>query len=187
MGLLEDIDALELSDEQKATLKEKYSDEIKAQEDENSRLRRERNKTNVTKELDDLKEIGLEDPTLRKFLRRVFLSDDDEPGIVLLSDSDLELSGDDAIGSHKREEKTTAQVLRDFIGLLPRNQEGKLDLGGMALEDDNHGHPKDGEEEDEEKKRTERKESTKKWLGREPTRSRKRYEGRSLAGVGGDE
>jgi hypothetical protein len=177
VGLLETIDSLELSDEQKDALKQQYGVEIGSKDDEVNRLRRRNRKTEVETEITALSALGFsESPGLLKFVRRCYLSDDGQPGSVLLSDADLELSGDEAVGARSEEEISVAGAIREFIKLMPRTQEGNLKLSDQALAGDDHGKPADEEQEGQEAKdaRRQRVEST---LGRPIERKGTRVKG----------
>ncbi len=178
MGLLDEIDKLELSDEAKTKLKQEYGQEVGSKDDELDRLRRRNRKGEVDREIDDLKGLGFsEAPGLLKFVRRVYLSDDDQPGAVLLTDADLELSGDEAVGARSEEEISVAGAIREFIKLMPRSQEGALKLSEQALVSGDHGRPA-SEEEESEAERTERHARVESTLGRPVERKRERYKGR---------
>src|SRR4029077_19737355 len=112
-------------------------------------------------------------------------ADAEEPGAVLMSDSELHLSGDVATGATGREDISVAGALRKFVELLPCNNEGKLELSDMNLADD-HGRPDDGGEEEGETTDDHRKKHEK-MPGRSLTRTRKRYGGGVVSGGGGDE
>src|SRR4051812_10443771 len=127
MGFLDKLNELELDDDVKEQLRRQHVSEIEEKDEELSQAKFSDRKSSVEDEVKELKEIGLADPGILAYVRRVLLSDDGEAGIILLSDAELELSGDEATGSRKKEEKSTADVLRGFIDILPRNNEGKLD------------------------------------------------------------
>lgn len=176
MGLLEEIDKLELSDEQKAKLKAEHQTEIGSKDDELSTLRRRNRKSEVEAEVTQLSELGFsEAPGLLKYVRRILLSDDQQPGAVLLSDADLELTGDEATGARSEEEVSVAGAIREFIKLMPRTQEGTIKLSDLVA-DDNHGGS-GNEEENGSKDRDERRERVEAGLGRKVERSGKRSQG----------
>lgn len=185
MGFLDTLDGLELSDEVKEQLRQEHSSEIEPRDSELAEAKREARRTSVEQEIEGLGNIGLSDPGIAKFVRRVFLSDDEDVGIVLLSDADLQLSGDEAVGARDKQEMSAAGVLREFISLLPKNQEGKLDLGSMALSDD-AGDPPEEDDDDPDKSREERKKSTENWMGHPVTRTRSRYAGARARAAGGE-
>jgi hypothetical protein len=113
----------------------------------------------------------------------VLLSGDaEEPGAVLLSDSEMHLSGDAATGATGREEISVAGALRKFVELMPRTQEGKLELSDMQLTDD-HGRPDDGGEPED--KTDEHRKNLEAITGRSLKRTRKRYGG--MVSDGGDD
>lgn len=175
MGILETIDKLELSDEQKDELRREYASDVDPLKTERDSLKAKSRQQTVEDEVKALGSLGLsEAPGLLKFYRRVLLSpDSEEPGAVLLSDSELHLSGDQATGASGREEMSVAGVLRKFVELLPRNNEGKLELSDMNLADD-HGRPEEGGQEEGETTDDHRK-NLEKITGRSLTRTRKRY------------
>jgi len=181
VGILETIDGMDLSDEQKDKLRQEYSADVDPLKTENDSLKAKDRRSSVEEEVKALGGIGLSAaPGLLKFYRRVLLSGDaEEPGAVLLSDSEMHLSGDAATGATGREEISVAGALRKFVELLPRNNEGKLELSDMNLTDD-HGRPDDkgaGEEEDSDDHKKNLEEIT----GRSLKRTRKRY-GATVAG-----
>lgn len=186
MGILEEIDKLELSDEAKDKLRQEYTSELDPLKSERDSLMAKDKRTSVEAEVKGLAELGFsEAPGLLKYYRRVLLSTDaEEPGAVLMSDAEMHLSGDVATGATGREEISVAGALRKFVELLPRNNEGKLELSDMMLTDD-HGKPEDGGTEDEETSDDHRK-NLEKITGRSITRTRSRYRGGIVSG-GGDE
>jgi hypothetical protein len=96
VGILEEIDKLELSDEQKETLRREYSTELDPLKNENDSLKAKDRRQSVDDEVKALAALGLSDsPGLLKYYRRALLSpDSEEPGAVLLSDTEMHLSGD---------------------------------------------------------------------------------------------
>lgn len=180
MGLIDDLDSMELADDVKEKIRRAHETEIEEKDGEVKQLRREQDRDEVEKEVKDLGNMGFaEAPGLLKFVRQVFLSDDKEAGTVLLSDADLSLSGDDAVGARQREEISTADTLRRFIELMPKKDEdGKLRVAlsdqGIAAEGDDP--PPSGDEPSTEEKSEASRKRTEKALGRSiPQRSRKRY------------
>jgi hypothetical protein len=178
VGILETIDALELSDEQKEQLRREYSGEVDPLKTENDSLKARDRRSSVEDEVKTLGGMGFsEAPGLLKFYRRVLLSGDaEEPGAVLLSDNEMNLSGDAATGATGREEISVAGALRKFVELLPRNTEGKLNLSDQALELEDHGRPEDGGEPDKATKDDEARENLSAITGRNIKRTRKRYQ-----------
>ena len=77
-----------------------------------------------------------------------------------------------------------AGALRKFVELLPRNNEGKLELSDISLTDD-HGRPEDGGEPDPEAKTNEARENLGRITGRDLKRTRKRYQRGVVAGESG--
>lgn len=186
MGFVEEIEKLELSDEAKQTLLREHTSELDPLKSERDTLKATSRQTDVEEEVKALGSIGFSDaPGLLKFYRRALLSpDSEEPGAVLLSDSELGLSGETATGATGKEEYSVAGALRKFVELLPRNNEGKLELSDMSLLDE-HGRPEDGGEEGKESSDDHRA-NLEKITGRSIKRTRKRYGGSIVSG-GGDE
>jgi hypothetical protein len=187
VGILEEIDKLELSDDVKDKLRQDYASELDPLKSERDSLKAKDRRTDVDAEVKSLSDLGFsEAPGLLKYFRRVLLSADaEEPGAVLMSDSELHLSGDAATGATGREEISVAGALRKFVELLPRNSEGKLELSDMMLAEEDHGRPEEGGEEGKESTDDHRK-NLEKITGRSLTRTRKRYAGGIVSG-GGDE
>lgn len=184
MGIIEEIDKMDLSDEVKATLKKEHQAEFDKIQAENDALKRNGRKSSVESEITALSDAGFKDqPGLLKFCRQVFLSDDEEPGIVLLSDDDLGLTGDQATGNRGQKEMTTAETLRQFISLLPKKDD-KFHFSDQATLVEDGTPPPSGDEKDEKEKKTE---DSKKRLGslsgQTEARTRKRYGARTIAGA----
>jgi hypothetical protein len=188
VGILETIDALELSDEQKEKLRQEYTADVDPLKSENDSLKAKDRRSAVEEEVKALGSLGFDEaPGLLKFYRRVLLSGDaEEPGAVLLSDSEMHLSGDAATGAKGKEEISVAGALRKFVELLPRNNEGQLELSDISLTDD-HGRPEDGGEPNDEDKTNEARENLGRITGRDLKRTRKRYQRGVVSGAGGDE
>jgi hypothetical protein len=178
VGILEEIDKLELSDDVKDKLRQEHEREIDPLKSERDSLKAKDKRSAVEDDVKGLSALGFsEAPGLLKFYRRVLLSADaEEPGAVLMSDSELHLSGDVATGATGREDISVAGALRKFVELLPRNNEGKLELSDMMLATDDHGRPEDGGTEEGETTDDHRK-NLEKVTGRKLTRTRKRYGG----------
>jgi hypothetical protein len=172
VGILDTINQLDLSDEQKALLRREHEQEVNP-------LRARSRREEVDREIETLKGIGFSDaPGLLKFVRRALLSDDGEPGLVMLSDEELDLSGDEATGATGRQEITTANAIREFIKLMPRNEEGKLKiaLSDQGLAGEANEPPQKDDNPDSDEKREERRKSAEGWAGRPIKRSRERYQ-----------
>lgn len=194
MGLLDVIDSLELSDEQKEQLRREHESEVGTIQSENQTLKRARKTEAVEAEVKALGDMGFaeEAPGLLAWVRRVYLSDDEGPGLVLLSDSELNLSGDQATGASGKEEITVANAVRKFIELMPKNQEGKLKvaLSDQASLSDDHSRPGNGDE-GETNAEDEHRQSAAGWSGQgEVKRDRTRYDrtkrnGRAATTAGG--
>jgi hypothetical protein len=190
VGYVEDIQAMELSDEIKQQLISAHRAEVDPLRVTNQSLAAQSKQTKVEAEVEQLKAIGFaESPGLLKFVRRVFLSDDEEPGAVLLSDTEMGLSGDVSTGSTGREEISVAGAIRKFIELLPKNDEGKLMLADQANILEDHGRPAAGEgNESEEEREAERKARANRLAGRNVDRavSRSKRYGTASVGAGGE-
>ena len=184
MGILETIDSLDLADDVKDKLRQEHATELDPLKSENDTLKAKDRHSAVEDEVKALASLGFDEaPGLLKFYRRVLLSADaEEPGAVLMSDTEMHLSGDLATGATGREEISVAGALRKFVELLPRNNEGKLELSDMNVTE-NHTRPEEGGE-------GETSEDHKKNLaeitGRPITRTRKRYS-RGIASGGGED
>lgn len=190
MGILETIDALNLSDEDKARMKSEYESEVNPLRTENSSLKTRDRSERVKAEIALLSDAGWNKaPAALAFVRRVYLSPDaEEPGVVLFADHELGLSGSDATGAVQREEMSAKKVLETFFSLLPTDKDGKLKL---ALSDqgdltDDHGKPLTGDDlVDSDAKTAQHKSSLGKALGRTIDRPSlgKRY-GATVSGGG---
>jgi hypothetical protein len=178
VGILETIDALNLSDEEKARMRREYSEEVDPLKTENSTLKMTDRRERVRVEIANLSDAGLKDaPKALAFLRRLYLSPDaEEPGVVLFADHELGLSGDESTGATKREEMSTKSAFEHFFSLLPTDADGKLKV-----------KPKTGDDAaDADANTAEHKSSLGRAIGREigrPSRE-KRYGGRQSSGGG---
>lgn len=182
MGLLETLDTLDLSDEVKAQIRQEHETDISGTVTELSTLRAQARRKDVDDEIDNLKKLGFsEAPGLLKFVRRVLLSDDSEPGLVLLSDQEMELSGDDATGATNKEEISVAGAVRRFIDLMPKKDE-KIVLADQVLLDNSGDKPADDDTVDVDEKTDEHRQNLAKITGQSNTRTRKRY---ASGGMGG--
>jgi hypothetical protein len=189
VGYIEDIQKMELSDEIKQTLIAAHQAEVDPLRETNQSLTARSKRERVEQEVQKLASLGFaETPGLLKFTRRVLLSDDEEPGAVLLSDSEMGLSGDNSTGSTGREEISVAGAIREFIELLPKNEEGKVMLSDQASLLEGHGRPADGGEPDDEEKEAERKARTARLAGRPVDRatSRSKRYGTATFSAGGE-
>jgi hypothetical protein len=185
VGFIETIEAMDLSDEAKQNLIREHQGEMTLSDNEIATLRAQARRTNVEDEIKGLGSLGLaEAPGLLKFIRRVYLSDDAEPGLVLLSDQDMQLAGDDATGATQKEQITTAGAIRKLIELLPRNAEGKLALSDQALLTDAGDEPDKGDDKTQEQKTEDAKGRLGKITGHTAPRTRARYKGTSPVGTG---
>jgi hypothetical protein len=186
VGYIEDIQAMDLSDEIKQTLITAHRAEVDPLRETNQSLVAQSRRERVDSEVQQLAQMGFaETPGLLKFVRRVFLSDDEEPGAVLLSDSEMGLSGDMSTGNVGREEISVAGALRKFIELIPKSEQGKVLLSDQASILDDHGRPASGgDEETDEEKAARRKATSSRLAGKTVDRAvsrSKRY------GTGGGE
>jgi len=189
VGYIEDIQAMELSDETKQALITAHRAEVDPLRETNQSLTAQSKKERVEQEVQKLASLGFaETPGLLKFTRRVLLSDDEEPGAVLLSDSEMGLSGDNSTGSAGREEISVAGTLRKFIELLPTNEQGKLMLSDQASILEAHGRPEDGGEPNEDEKAAEHQARTTRLAGRPVDRatSRSKRYGTATVTAGGE-
>jgi hypothetical protein len=188
VGYIEDIQAMELSDEIKQQLITAHRAEVDPLRETNQSLAAQSKRESVEQEVQKLASIGFKDqPGLLKFTRRVLLSDDEEPGAVLLSDNEMGLSGSNSTGGSGREEISVAGAIRKFIELLPKNEEGKLMLSDQATLLEDHGRPDSGGELDEDEKAAERIARTARLAGRPVDRSvsrSKRYGTATITGGG---
>lgn len=176
MGFIEDIEKLELSDDDKQKLIASHRGEVDPLRETNQSLAAQNRKDAVEAEVVALSDLGFnEAPGLLKFYRRVLLSGDaEEPGAVLLSDTEMNLSGDEATGATGREEISVAGALREFVKLMPRNQEGKINLSDQGSAAEDHSRPDKGAD-DPSEKTAKARENLGKITGRSLTRTRSRY------------
>lgn len=178
MGYVEDVQAMELSDDVKAQLISAHESEVNPLRETNQSLSARNRRESVEEEVKALGSLGFsEAPGLLKYVRRILLSGDaEEPGAVLLSDSEMELSGDQATGASGREEISVAGAIRGFIERMPRNDEGKLNLSDIAVAADNAGRPDKGDDDDPEEKAEAHKQRTQRLTGKTIDRAaRSRY------------
>lgn len=182
MGLLDKLDELELSDDQKELIRQEHEADIAPYQEQAQLASARARRQAVENEIKELGTLGFSDqPGLLAFVRRVYLSDDEQPGLVLMSDQDLELDGETATGARTREEVTAAGVLRKFIEMAKRADDGKLALSDQILASENVEDPPEEEEGgDDENKYKESRKRAAKMLGRPITR-------KSRNGSGGEE
>lgn len=191
MGILETIEALNLSDEEKARMRREYAEEVDPLKGENSTLKANDRRERVRVEIANLSDAGLKDaPKALAFLRRLYLSPDaEEPGVVLFADHELGLTGDESTGATGREEMSTKAAFEKFFSLLPTDTDGKLKVMLSSQGDitEDHGKPKTGDDvADADANTAAHKSSLGKAIGREigrPSRE-KRYGGRQSSGGG---
>lgn len=189
MGILETIDQMNVSDEEKDRLRREFSEEVDPLRDVARRESARAKESRVEQQIEGLKPLFGDAPAAYAYARRILLSDDEEPAGVLLSDADLGLSGDNATGSTGKQEITLSEALTGFIDRLPKNHEGKLNITlseqGNANED--HDRPDDGNEPNRTERSAEARKGLSKAIGKDiPARTRKRYRGGGLAAVGGE-
>lgn len=173
MGYVEDVQAMELSDEVKTQLIAAHTKEV---EEDRKKLDSLTAKSKVTTVEGEIDGWGLSDisPGLAKYVRRTLLSPDSEqPGAVLLSDNEMGLSGDQATGATGREETSVAEVVRNIFNLMPRKDDGKINLSDQMISTEDHSRPKKGDD-SAEKTETHRN-NLSKHIGKPIKRSGKRY------------
>jgi hypothetical protein len=187
MGFVEDVMALELDDDMKADIIAKHKAEHDPLKEDHDKLVASSRKDKVETEIAQLSDMGFKEaPGLLAWTRRVLLSPDaEEPGAVLLSDSELGLSGDKASGATGREEMSGAAILRKFIQLLPKNEEGKLKVE-LSEQVDTGDHEKPEGEDDPDKIAAEaaarRERLTGRPLDRKAVRSKRYRQGTVIGG-----
>ncbi len=152
MGILETIDALNCSDEEKARMRREYEEEVNPLRTENQTLRTNDRRESVKLAIAELSDAGFKDaPRALAFVRRLYLSPDaEEPGVVLFADHELGLSGDEATGATAREEMSVKKAFETFFEMLPRDKDGKLKitLSDQGTITDDHGQPLVGDKSD---------------------------------------
>jgi hypothetical protein len=115
MGLLETIEALDLSDEEKATLRAEYEGDLAPIREDANKSKRELRRDTVEAEIKEFSDLGFP-PGVLKLYRRIQLSDDaQEPGAVLLSDDDLNLADDQRTGARSREDVSVAGACKQLM------------------------------------------------------------------------
>lgn len=174
MGYVEDVQAMELSDDVKTQLIAAHQSEVQTKDQELDSFKARSRVSTVEKEISDW---GLSDvsPGLAKHVRRILLSPDSEsPGAVLLSDNEMGLSGDDATGATGREETSVAKAVREIFNLMPKKDDGKLNLSDQTISGEDHGRPAKGDDDPAEKSET-AKNNLSKYTGKSIKRSGKRY------------
>lgn len=188
MGFIEDVQAMDLSDDDKQVLIEKHRSEVDPLRQTNESLSARTKKDTVEAEVVALADAGFKDqPGLLKYYRRCLLSPDaEEPGAVLLSDTEMELSGDQATGATGREEVSVATALRTFVKLM-LNDDGKLavDLSDIATATDDDDRPDAGDN-DPTKRTEEARSNLSNLTGKDLTRKSrsKRYRTATVTGGG---
>jgi hypothetical protein len=148
MGRFTDLlSGIELSDEQREALEAEEARIARYESDEKARVERER-QSEVTVYCGSadgttkgkLDELGLGDPGVKKYVRNALLSDDGGPAIEL---SEHLADGQKTSGVAK----TATELLKGFIDVLPKQDDGRVSLAEQArrLPDD---PPPPGENED---------------------------------------
>lgn len=174
MGYIEDVNAMELSDDIKNQL-------ISAHQKDIDPLKSERDSLKAKSKIDEtetkISKWGLSEisPGIAKYVRRALLSPDSEqPGAILLSDNEMGLSGDLATGATGREEITVAKVINDIFEMWPKKDDGKLNFSDQMINADNHSRPENGDDDPSEKSEKARN-NLSKVTGKSTKRSGKRY------------
>lgn len=155
MSKVRDRSEVDFSDPKDA---EEYAIELS---EENQTLRKSTTDTDLEKRIEELKGVGFSEmPGALSFYRDVFLSDDSETAMVLLSHDD---NGNET----GRKSLTGTELLDGFIASIPTDKEGKILLSGQALDAGTTEAPAetDDEEEDTEEKVEERTQGVAKQLG----------------------
>lgn len=183
MGLIDELESMDLADDVKDRIRREHEAELNGNTVELSQLRAQARRNDVEQEVEGLKALFGEQPGLLKYVRRVLLSDDEAPGLVLLSDADMQLSGDVATGATQKDEVTVAGAIRQFIELLPKKDDGTLALSDQVLAGNSTERVE--EEEDAADKSKGATERLGKITGHTAARTRKRYSG-GLHVAGGD-
>jgi hypothetical protein len=192
VGYIEDIQAMDLSDDVKQSLIDAHNAEVNPLRESNQSLQARERRERVNGEVEQLKSLGFEEaPGLLAYVRRVFLSADaEEPGAVLLSDNEMGLSGEVSTGATTREEVSVAGALRKFIELMPKTGDGQL---AVKLSDQvdgasgDHGRPDKGGDLDVEEREAQVKARAARLSGRTIDRETvrgKRYRTASITGGG---
>lgn len=180
MGYIEDVNAMALDDDVKATLIAKHQEEIDPLRKDNQDARREARRVTVEAEVAELSDMGFKEiPGVLAYYRRVQLSDDEEPGAVLLTDAELNLSGDEASGARTREDVSVAGALKHFVGLIKTATDADGKLSGLfsdqSVAAEGGDKPANGDASDQATKDKEATERLGKVTGRTVERSGKRY------------
>jgi hypothetical protein len=204
VGYLEDLDAMDIPQETKDALRAAHLSEVDPLRAREQQLARENKRDKVEEEIKSLGALFADDDgniasnaiSLLKFTRRLYLSDTDadpneEPGVILLADHELGLSGDEATGAHTQQAITAAGAVREFIKLLPTKEDDgklKLHLSDVALLADDHSRePGSGAVENSDDEHSQRADHLSSATGLErPKRTRRRYSGGRPVAAGGD-
>jgi hypothetical protein len=135
MGLMDLLSGVDLSDEQREALLAEERRTAKLEESETQRVQRERRalvtaycgetKSDGTVVKGKLDELGLGDPGVKKFVRNALLSDDGGAAIA------FSVHLDDGTKTTPVE-KTSTDLLREFIDLLPKGEKERANLSDQA-------------------------------------------------------
>lgn len=146
MGYVEDVQAMDLSDDIKEKLITSHMQETRPQ-----RLAGYKSEADAV--VDRFRKMGFSEEegctAFLKRLRRIQMSEDaHEPAAVLMSDSDLELTGEAKLDAGSREEVNLADEVVNLLNLLPGAIEGKLkiQLSEQALAAEEGERPGSGDE-----------------------------------------
>lgn len=106
--------------------------------EENSSLKRENSKSEVSAEIQRVRDLGFkEEAGFSGFLRQyedILLSDDGEPAQILLSHDD---SGNEI----SKKQVTASELVKSLINAVPTDKEGKILFSGQALDGGNDVPP----------------------------------------------
>lgn len=140
MSKVRDVSEVNFSDPEDA---KRYAIELS---EENSTLKRSTTDSDLEKRVEELKGLGFSEmPGALAYYRDVFLSDDSETAMVLLSHDD---NGNET----GRQSKTGTELIDGFIASIPTDKEGKILLSGQALDTGTTEAPPEGDEEDKDTK-----------------------------------
>lgn len=131
-----------MEDEKKVSdleLKLSEAEERAKQAEERARTAEQRaRKADVEKRIVELSEQGLEAfPGFLAEARRIMLSDDGGPAVLLLSEEE----GKEAT------EATATEIVENLIGALPKTEDDRFDLSEQALVSEDTGKPDEGSDE----------------------------------------
>jgi hypothetical protein len=193
VGLIDKVRELGLDDDVVKMLEREHDAEVTPLREIARRDSARAKLGDVEKKVENLSNMGFNDaPDALAFYRRVQLSDTQDgnegPAIVLMSDSDLGLSGDQATGASGRQEMSASEMLDAFIAKFPVSEEGKLKvaLSDQALANEDTDRPESGAEKSREEQTEDHRKGLSGAIGRDvKPRNRNRYRRGGLA-VGSD-